>query len=237
MKKIAICPTCATKVECQGNIGGRKLVICPNCGDKGIVTFTERKKTFSEEIKTFTPKEKHRQKSKTRSLVAIGVIVIIATLFVWYVALPAAQGSMHFLIVLSGSMQPEINPGDIVVSTHISPEKIKEGDIITFKDINNQNNCITHRVINVITDDEGNLYFRTKGDANEEPDLNLVPSSLLIGKVNFIIPYLGYLPFFAKTPLGFFTLIILPGSLIILNEMYKIFLTTKKKRATIGGKK
>ena len=130
-------------------------------------------------------------------------------------------------------MSPTIKPGDIVVSIHVNPEEIREGDIITFKDQNNQKNCITHRVVNILRDDEGNIYFRTKGDANEDPDINLVPSSLVIGRVTLVIPYLGYLPTFAKSKLGFITMIFVPGILIIINEILRMMKVSKEKKREI----
>ena len=231
MLKIATCPTCGTKVKCKGEPGEKKLVICPNCNNKGVVTF---EKKDNEKIETFIPKEKPNKKTYSpRTAITIGVILILSTLFIWYIILPSAQGSTHFLIVLSGSMSPTIKPGDIVVSIHVNPEEIREGDIITFKDQNNQKNCITHRVVNILRDDEGNIYFRTKGDANEDPDINLVPSSLVIGRVTLVIPYLGYLPTFAKSKLGFITMIFVPGILIIINEILRMMKVSKEKKREI----
>jgi len=127
-------------------------------------------------------------------------------------------------------MSPEMNPGDIVVSEYFDPEEIKINDIITFKSAGNPKNCITHRVIN-ITNEYSSIHFQTKGDANEDPDQGIVDSTELIGKVVFVIPYLGYLPHFAQSPLGFITLIVIPGILIISAEIWNIA-KTKKKKAT-----
>jgi signal peptidase len=125
-------------------------------------------------------------------------------------------------------MTPEVNPGDIIASSYIAPEKIKINDVITFVYEDNPENCITHRVIN-ITNENGNLTFQTKGDANEDPDINTVKSTEIVGKVVFVIPYLGYLTHFAKSPLGFIVLIIIPGSLIIVGETWSIIKRTEKK--------
>ena len=167
--------------------------------------------------KIFTPKK----------MLSVGAIIVFAVLILFCVVLPMIQGSMHFLIVLSGSMGPEINPGDIVVSKYTNPEEIKINDVITFALVDNPKKCVTHRVIN-ITNENGSMGFQTKGDANEDPDQRIVQSSELIGKIVLVIPYLGYLPHFAKSPLGFITLIIVPGILIIFSEIWNIIRIKKK---------
>lgn len=176
-------------------------------------------------------RQKHIAKKKPVStpvkIVTYGAIAVFGLLLLFYVILPTMQGSMHFLIVLSGSMGPDINPGDIVVSTYINPEEIKMNDVITFTTADDPKNCVTHRVIN-ITNEQGSINFQTKGDANEEPDLNIVQSSDVVGKVAFVIPYLGYVPHFAKSFLGFITLIIIPGCLIIVSEVFSIVKAKKK---------
>ncbi len=168
--------------------------------------------------KLFTPKK----------LITTGTIIVFTLLLLFCVIMPTMQGSMHLLTVLSGSMAPELNPGDVVVSTYTNPEEIQINDVITFAAADNPKNCITHRVIN-ITNENGSIGFQTKGDANEDPDQRIVQPSELIGKVVLVIPYLGYLPHFAKSPLGFITLIIIPGVLIIVGEVWKIARIKKKK--------
>ena len=168
-----------------------------------------------------TKKRKRKKFFTPKKLIATGSILTFSLLLLFFVIIPTMQGSMHFLIVLSGSMSPEVNPGDIVVSTHVNPEEIKIDDIITFSFAEDPKNCFTHRVIN-ITNDNGSISFQTKGDAKVDPDSRMVQSSELIGKVSLNIPYLGYLPHFAKSPLGFITLIVIPGVLIIIGEIWNI---------------
>ena len=91
--------------------------------------------------------------------------------------------------VLTGSMSPTIKPGDFIVVKEIDANKVENGDIITFKS-NNSKNLTTHRVVDVINDN-GNISFQTKGDANDVLDPMLIDSNLLVGKVIFNIPYIG----------------------------------------------
>jgi len=184
---------------------------------------------LQEERTPFETKGKRKNRIfPPKKILSIVAIIVFILLLLFYVVLPTMQGSMHILIVLSGSMNPKINPGDVVVSTYTNPEEIKINDVITFTSADNPKNCVTHRVIN-ITNENGTISFQTKGDANEDPDQRIVQTSELIGKVVIVIPYLGYVPHFAKSPLGFITLIIIPGVLIIIGEIWNIKKIKKKE--------
>ena len=120
-------------------------------------------------------------------------------------------------------MHPTINPDDVVVTKVVDMRDVCVGDIITFKQptLDNPDECITHRVFGISYED--GIQFQTKGDANENPDISLVNSSNFIGKVVFVIPYLGYLPGFVQSPIGFILLIIIPSGLLIFSEVRRIF--------------
>jgi len=122
--------------------------------------------------------------------------------------------------VYSSSMEPELKVGGVVVTRPVEAEKIRVGDIITFRSPLNEK-MTTHRVIAV---NEGSpLYFQTKGDANEEPDPFVVVAQNIAGKICFHIPYLGYAIHFIKTPLGLVLTLCLPGLLIIAMELRNIW--------------
>ena len=96
--------------------------------------------------------------------------------------------------VLSGSMKPKIQPGDVVVITNRNKEDLKKGDIITFN--GEDNDIITHRIIDI----QNNSYI-TKGDNNNSIDAFAVPFENVIGKVLFHIPKIGYIIEFLSKPL------------------------------------
>ena len=97
-------------------------------------------------------------------------------------------------IVLSGSMEPAIPTGSIVLADKNSSD-INIGDIIAF---NKGDISVTHRVSGI--DEDGS--FITKGDANETIDSAPVAREQVIGKCRFIIPFLGYVVNYIKTPAG-----------------------------------
>ncbi len=126
------------------------------------------------------------------------------------------------MIVLSGSMETSIYTGDLVFVKEIDPNVLKENDIIAFR--NEANTITTHRIIEVITDSEGEKAFRTKGDNNNTADINLVLSKDIEGVYVFKIPKLGNVLMQLKEPktLAIILLVILVIGLIWLNMADKI---------------
>ena len=86
---------------------------------------------------------------------------------------------------MTGSMEPSINVGDMVISKTVSTEDIHVGDVIIYY-YSDSSDTVTHRVID-ITNENGITYYRTKGDNNNAPDTNLVPYDKVVGKVVTIL--------------------------------------------------
>ena len=165
---------------------------------------------------------------KIKRIITLILVLSISIVTVHFLIIPATQGNLHFLIVLSGSMEPSIHVGDIVVSSKVNIEDLREGDVITFR-YEGERNCITHRITKIMNTEFG-IFFKTKGDANEEEDTRPVRENEVIGKAILVIPYLGYLPAFAKTTLGYITLVVIPGLLIIANELIRIRVEILRRR-------
>lgn len=118
--------------------------------------------------------------------------------------------------ILSGSMRPLLQPGDMVVAVERDPLGIKAGDVITFRDLDGV--IVTHRVASVEFKD-GSSVFTTRGDANNMDDLNQVSESQLLGVMLIKIPYGGYISNFIKSPPG---IIMLAAVFIVLLIIGKI---------------
>lgn len=152
--------------------------------------------------------------------VFIAVVVGIAGLLLGTM-LPI-PGNIEVKIVKSGSMEPAIPTGSLVI---VKPAAIyNKGDIITFGKDTKTDIPTTHRIIAV--NDNGS--FVTKGDANEEQDPNPVSRGEVIGEVMFHIPGAGYVLDFARQPIGFALLVAIPAGLVILEELLTIFNEAKK---------
>lgn len=129
------------------------------------------------------------------------------------------------ITVSSGSMKPAFEPGDLIIVKRINPTEVKLGDIITFK-IDNRS-LVTHRVVRIVKEN-GELMFRTRGDANNSEDRQLVSQQQLIGKLVFKIRYGGYIANFISSRMGFFIVICIPTILLILDEILYLFKLRKK---------
>ena len=119
-------------------------------------------------------------------------------------------------------MNPAINRGSITIVKSFPQYEIGEA-IAYYSQIDGQEEIVTHRIKAV----GGNVYT-TKGDANEVADRELVKPRLVIGKVIYIIPRLGYLITFVKSLAGAWLCIIIPALLIIGSELIRIFLELSK---------
>ena len=150
------------------------------------------------------------------------LLVLCATFLVYYfiaTRIYIAKGSGHepkfsLYTIISPSMVPNINVYDVIVDVKVDkPEDIKINDVITF----NSNipevsgNTITHRVIAINKDAEGNYYFQTKGDNNLVEDGVNVEFSNIIGKVALKIPQLGKVQSFLASKAGWLFIILIPA--------------------------
>lgn len=122
-------------------------------------------------------------------------------------------------VVQSGSMEPAIQTGSIVVVAQTND--YRTDDVITFQSDNRMGVPVTHRVVDVAGEGQRARYV-TKGDANEEADSVTVPVYRVLGEVVTTVPYVGYLINFAREPLGFALLVGLPAAIIILDEFANI---------------
>ena len=146
----------------------------------------------------------------------LGVLVfaILSTLF-------PIPGNFQMLVVQSGSMEPNIQTGSVVVMRPAADYGV--GDVITFGPVTKTKPPTTHRIISA--QDEG---YTTKGDANENVDPKTVARRDVLGKVLFHVPYFGFVLDFARQPLGFALIIGVPAAIIIGDELRKIFVEVKR---------
>jgi|AntDeeMetagen192_2_1112575.scaffolds.fasta_scaffold02259_3 signal peptidase len=149
---------------------------------------------------------------------ALALLLVVATFIVQ--AFPSLVGADYALTVLSGSMEPVIGTGSIVFVAETPPEQIHEQDVITYRD--DGGNLVTHRVVEKHTADSS-LRFETKGDANENRDPEPVYRGDVVGTVLFSIPFIGYVVGFGNTPAGYVTLVLVPVTLFIFNELWELW--------------
>jgi signal peptidase len=102
--------------------------------------------------------------------------------------------------VLGGSMAPTIPRGSEVVLRPVRADRLRIGDVITFRKPGGTGTLVTHRIVRIERSD-GRRVFVTKGDANGLPDAWRVPAVGTGWRVAFSVPLLGYLPGALTLPL------------------------------------
>ena len=157
----------------------------------------------------------------------IYAVLVFMALLVLASALPIPGGVKTF-VVRSGSMEPKIKTGSVVVV--LPKDDYSAGDVITFGPNTRTETPTTHR----ITEESGSKgleTYITKGDANEDRDLKQVRQAEVIGKVRFSIPWLGYIVAAAKKPWGFAVIVGVPAVLFVFDQAKSIWEEIRKMKA------
>ncbi|MDR0530833.1 MAG: signal peptidase I [Oscillospiraceae bacterium] len=140
------------------------------------------------------------------------------------------------MIVESGSMSPTIEVDDLIFARKIDPASIKAGylesetpgTVIAF--LAKKDTIITHRVVGVITTDEGVREYITKGDWNNTPDDQRVHDDQIIGEYFLRLKGAGKIALFMKEPIGMVLFVGIPLALFVVYDAIRRALFNKKLR-------
>ncbi len=170
-------------------------------------------------------KEKTSTSHKIFSVIGVALCIILIPVLVINITLiikssvnksevPNVGGYLP-MIVLTDSMNPEIESGDLIICHTIDAGSVKENDIIAFFDpAGDGTSIVTHRVIEIVNED-GRLFFRTKGDNNNTEDKDLVPAENLVGIYKMCIAGAGNIAMFMQTKTGLVVCVIIPIILLV----------------------
>ena len=123
---------------------------------------------------------------------AFTILLILAALVFLFLAVGPRFLNYQTSTMLTGSMSPGINPGDVVVSVRTPVSDLKVGDVITYSIPIDDHRIETHRVASIKRDDAGATTVTTKGDANPGADpWTAVLSEDYVYTQAAIVPYLG----------------------------------------------
>lgn len=134
------------------------------------------------------------------------------------------------MIVLTDSMYPEIESGDLIICHTIKAEDVKVDDVISFFDpAGNGTSIVTHRVIEVV-EENGEISFRTKGDFNNTEDKDLVPAENLVGIYQSRIAGAGKIAMFMQSTAGLIICVVLPIVLLVGYDIIRRRIYEKNKQ-------
>lgn len=173
-------------------------------------------------------KRKNR-KRKLKNFLSIVINILLIPILIYNLSLivqailnpkktPSFLGIKTYVII-SGSMQPELNIGDIVIVEEVDKEELKKEDIISFR---KGQSVVTHRISEIINENE-NITFKTKGDNNNTEDSGTINFEMIEGKVIKIVPNIGKISLALQNKL----VIIL---ITIIGYIYLLISGTNKKK-------
>jgi signal peptidase I len=135
---------------------------------------------------------------------AISCLLGAALIFALVLVAPPLTGHRS-LTVLTGSMEPTLETGSVVIAEVIRPTEARVGDVVTFSDPANEDRSITHRLVSVRV--EGNTaHMVTRGDANDAGEQWEIALDGEIGRVVYHVPKLGYVRALVGTRGGYVVL-------------------------------
>lgn len=165
---------------------------------------------------------------------ALFVILLLIAIFLlyYYIAnkIYVSKGTGYepkfsIYTIATGSMVPNINVYDAVINIRVDdPNELKVGDVITFRSTSplSPNLTITHRIKEITKDENGEVCYVTKGDANNVEDAACAKFDNVIGKVIIRIPSLGHIQRFLASGAGWLLCILIPALVIIARDIMKL---------------
>ncbi len=181
----------------------------------------------SPEVNTVAAEKQEKTGAGQKTLTVIGVILCVILLPILVInvtliirsytdrdAVPSI-GGIFPMIVLTDSMYPVIQSGDLIICRQTDTDTLAVGDVITFFDpAGNGTSIVTHRVIEV-TQQDGQRAFRTRGDANNADDRLAVNADKVVGTYWKRIPKAGNVAMFMQTTAGLIVCVVLPLLLLV----------------------
>lgn len=165
------------------------------------------------------------------------IIMVVVLAFVLIVCLQRFSNNKisffdyRIFTVVTGSMEPKYKIGDILIAKEKAPNEIRVGDAISYHANSGEakNNVVTHEVVNIIQNENGEYLFRSKGLVNlvEDP---IVHEDQLYGVVVYKTKLLSFIRRIINTDIGMLCLIIIPIIYIIVSEMISILIEKEEKR-------
>lgn len=160
--------------------------------------------------------------------VVLWAVILLAALFAFTTL--ATKDTNHVaslagytpLSVVSDSMSPTFDAGDLIIIRKCDPATLQEGDIVTFHTIiNNEFSLNTHRITE-IQEDGGARSYVTKGDNNAIADVRMITDGDIVGRFVTRLPKFGKVVDFLSSSMGFLLVIVLPLLIFFVYQVYHL---------------
>ena len=146
-----------------------------------------------------------------RAIDLVLALLVVAVVAVGLAANLAPQAGARLLAIRTGSMEPTMPVGSLILATVVDPATLVAGDVVTVQ--LDGGSTLTHRINGIVEQDNGRM-FELKGDANAVHDPVLVVADQVVGRVDLAIPLLGYLLAMLSMPTGIAALLSIGGTLL-----------------------
>lgn len=165
-----------------------------------------------------------------KAIISFFIIIVVSIIFIQRISdNKLTLGGYSIYTIITESMVPKYNVGDMVIAKKIPITELKVNDDIVY--LGNKNDfagkIVTHQIIEI--EKKGNeLYFHTKGIANmiEDP---LVEENQILGKVIMKGTILSLISKIVNNPYGFYFVIFVPFAILLVMEIID-FIEEKKER-------
>lgn len=194
-----------------------------------------------------TIREKFNSLPKKKLIISVVMISIafFGSFFVYFILQISLNTETPVVVVVSGSMSPHINEGDLLFVQGRAPQDIRngsiieqDGDVIVFNAWNlpgwpsAPRDPIVHRVVGKWLDG-GTWYFQTKGDANPIQDPVPIPEDRVLGVVVGGIPFIGWVKIILTDSGLIIPLLVIVSALLIITIIWDIIKEDKEKKAKL----
>lgn len=134
--------------------------------------------------------------------------------------------------VLTDSMEPTFNTGDLIIIKQIDTDNLKKDDIVTYKEVINEVEVLnTHRIIERYVEPNGFINYVTQGDNVPQRDIMPIYPDQIVGQyIDIKIPYLGKAIDFVKTQNGILICFVIPLALLFIWQLYKFIMLLAESR-------
>lgn len=173
--------------------------------------------------------------------VILWIIILLAALYAFTTM--ATKDNQHVsnllgytpLVVRSDSMVPTFKSGDLIFVKKCNTSSLKEGDIICFHTIiDNEYALNTHRIQSIETVGDVRSYTTIGDNNNGIADLHVISDGDIVGKYSGRIPGAGKIMDFLSGSVGFLVVIVLPMLLFFIYQVYNLIMISIRLKKTVA---